>query len=110
VDPGTRESSSHARPRRHRPRRDLAGSPGPARWHYVLTGGVLASLSQYGFDAMTGRWAYLSDSADGCAAALSPTETPQVRDTAADPHRNPTDGTAHSGTLVMHVKDTENSR
>jgi hypothetical protein len=46
-------------------RQDLRG------WHYVLTGGVLASLSPYGFDAgMTGRWAYLSDSADGCAAAL----------------------------------------
>jgi hypothetical protein len=39
-------------------------------WHYVLTGGVLASLSPYGFDAMTGRWAYLSDSADACAHAL----------------------------------------
>ena len=39
-------------------RQDLRG------WHYVLTGGVLASLSPYGFDAgMTGRWAYLSDSA-----------------------------------------------
>ena len=40
----------------------------------------------------------------------SPTETPQVRDTVADPHRNPTDETAHSGTLVMRVKGTENSR
>jgi hypothetical protein len=40
-------------------------------WHYVLTGGVLATLSPYGFDAgMTGRWAYVSDSAAGCAAAL----------------------------------------
>jgi hypothetical protein len=46
-------------------RQDLRG------WHYVLTGGVLASLSPYGFNGgMTGRWAYLSDSADGCAAAL----------------------------------------
>jgi len=45
-------------------RQDLRG------WHYVLTGGVLASLSPYGFDAMTGRWAYLSDSAQSCAAAL----------------------------------------
>jgi hypothetical protein len=45
--------------------RDLRG------WHYVLTGGVLATLSPYGFDAMTGRWAYISDSADGCAAALA---------------------------------------
>ena len=39
-------------------------------WHYVLTGSVLASLSPYGFDAMTGRWAYLSDSVAGCAVAL----------------------------------------
>ena len=45
-------------------RRDLRG------WHYVLTGGVLATLSSYGYDAMTGRWAYLSDSADACAVAL----------------------------------------
>ena len=45
-------------------RQDLRG------WHYVLTGGVLASLSPYGFDAMTGRWAYLSDSVAGCADAL----------------------------------------
>ena len=40
----------------------------------------------------------------------SPTETAQVRDTVADPDRNPTDETAHSGTLVMRVKCTENSR
>jgi hypothetical protein len=46
-------------------RQDLRG------WHYVLTGGVLATLSPYGFGAgMTGRWAYLSDSAGGCAAVL----------------------------------------
>ena len=43
-------------------------------------------------------------------ASASPTETPQLSDTAADPHRNPTDETAHSGTLVMGVKGTENSR
>ena len=46
--------------------RDLRG------WHYVLTGGVLATLPPCGFDAgMTGRWAYLADSAAGCAAALA---------------------------------------
>ncbi|WP_300606026.1 hypothetical protein [Trebonia sp.] len=45
--------------------RDLRG------WHYVLTGGILASLSPYGFhDSMTGRWCYLSDSPARCAAAL----------------------------------------
>ena len=43
--------------------RDLRG------WHYVLTGGVLASLSPYGFDAgMTGRWGYVVDSGRRCAA------------------------------------------
>ena len=34
-------------------------------------------------------------------ASASPTETPQLSDTAADPHRNPTDETAHFGTLVI---------
>jgi hypothetical protein len=43
-------------------------------------------------------------------ASASPTETPQVRDTMGGPHRNPTDETAHSGTLVIRVKGTENSR
>jgi hypothetical protein len=46
-------------------RQDLRG------WHYVLTGGVLGSLSPYGFDGgMTGRWAYVSDSVEACAVAL----------------------------------------
>ena len=41
-------------------------------WHYVVTDGVLATLSPYGFDAgMTRHWAYLSDSMGGCAAALA---------------------------------------
>jgi hypothetical protein len=39
-----------------------------------------------------------------------PTEAPQLRDMVAVPHRNPTDETAYSGTLVMRVKGTENSR
>ena len=47
---------------------------------------------------------------DESRASASPTETPQLRDTPTDPHKNPTDGTAHSGTLVMRVKGTENSR
>jgi hypothetical protein len=58
-------------------RADVAGGVTPLDhqdlrgWHYVLTGGVLTSLSPYGFDAgMTGRWAYTSDSAEGCAEAL----------------------------------------
>jgi len=45
-------------------RQDLRG------WHYVLTGGVLQGLSPYGFDDMTGRWGYLGDSVDRCAASL----------------------------------------
>ena len=47
-------------------RRDLRG------WHYVLTGGVLATLSPYGWEeGMTGRWAYASDSVAACAAAIT---------------------------------------
>ena len=46
-------------------RKDLRG------WQYVLAGGVLESISPYGFDkGMTGRWAYLSDSVESCAAGL----------------------------------------
>jgi hypothetical protein len=46
--------------------RDLRG------WHYALTGGVLASLSPYGFDpGVTGRWGYVIDSARSCAGALA---------------------------------------
>jgi hypothetical protein len=45
--------------------RDLRG------WHYVLTGGVLASLSPHGFHmGMTGRWGFLADSGGECAFAL----------------------------------------
>lgn len=45
--------------------RDLRG------WHCVLTGAILGAISPYGFDTgMTGRWAYVSDSAGACAAAL----------------------------------------
>jgi hypothetical protein len=46
--------------------RDLRG------WHFVLTGGILATVSPYGYEqAMTGRWAYLGDTMAGCAAALA---------------------------------------
>ena len=41
-------------------------------WHYVLTGGILAGLSPYGFDAgMTGRWAYVNDSMDAARPRCS---------------------------------------
>jgi hypothetical protein len=40
-------------------------------WHYVLTGGVLLTLSPYGFaEGMTGRWAYTSDAFSSCALGL----------------------------------------
>lgn len=40
-------------------------------WHYTLTGGYLATLSPYGFDAgMTGRWAYLGDRLELCRHTL----------------------------------------
>ncbi|MFF0445174.1 hypothetical protein ACFYT4_01940 [Streptomyces sp. NPDC004609] len=46
-------------------RRDLRG------WHYVLTGGHLATLSPYGFDAgMNGRYAYIQDSVEQCRQGL----------------------------------------
>ena len=60
--------------------------------------------------ASWGIWCPVSDRLDKSGASASPTETPQLCDTVADPHRNPTDETAHSGTLVMRVKGTENSR
>ena len=57
--------------------------------------------------AVPGRRCRSAGQVRGC---WSPTEPPQLRDTVVDPHRNPTDETAHSGTLVMRVKGTENSR
>jgi len=45
--------------------RDLRG------WHYVLNGGVLATLSPYGLDeGMNGRWAFLQDGYDACRLGL----------------------------------------
>ncbi|MFD6227510.1 hypothetical protein ACFWFZ_11590 [Streptomyces sp. NPDC060232] len=55
-----------------------AGHPdpfGPADlrgWHYGLTGGLLATLSPYGWDAgMTGRYAYLGDTRQLCRQGLA---------------------------------------
>ncbi|MFD8707855.1 hypothetical protein ACFV1W_35640 [Kitasatospora sp. NPDC059648] len=40
-------------------------------WHYVLTGGLLTTLSPHGFDqGMTGRWAYLQDDFGLCRYGL----------------------------------------
>ncbi|WP_331727814.1 hypothetical protein [Streptomyces sp. NBC_00158] len=40
-------------------------------WHYVLTGGLLLTLSPHGFEeGMTGRWAYLQDDFDSCRHGL----------------------------------------
>ncbi|MGM7647674.1 tetratricopeptide repeat protein [Nocardia sp. JW2] len=45
--------------------RDLRG------WQFTLTGGYLATMSPYGFDAgMTGRWAYLGDNAALCRYSI----------------------------------------
>jgi len=57
-----------------------------------------------------GTWVRLPGRPGQSGVSASPTETPQLGDTAADPHRNPTDETAHSGTLVMRVNGAENSR
>ncbi|MEU6039812.1 hypothetical protein ABZ801_30870 [Actinomadura sp. NPDC047616] len=46
-------------------RRDLRG------WHFALTGGVLATISPFGFDdGMTGRYAYTGDAFGGCRRTL----------------------------------------
>ncbi|MGW6203456.1 hypothetical protein ACWF9B_07410 [Streptomyces sp. NPDC055089] len=56
------EGAAQAGPLDHR---DLRG------WHYALTGGYLAVLSPYGFDAsMTGRYAYLGDTVELCRHGL----------------------------------------
>ncbi|MFH9355041.1 hypothetical protein [Kitasatospora sp. NPDC017646] len=40
-------------------------------WHYVLTGGLLTTLSPHGFDqGMTGRWAYVQDDFGHCHHGL----------------------------------------
>jgi hypothetical protein len=40
-------------------------------WHFVLNGAVLTSLSPFGFaDGMTGRYAFLNESLDGCRRGL----------------------------------------
>ncbi|MFJ1709405.1 hypothetical protein [Kitasatospora sp. NPDC088346] len=40
-------------------------------WHYVLTGGLLTTLSPHGFDqGMSGRWAYLQDDFGHCRHGL----------------------------------------
>ena len=69
--------SAREKVRRMLARADVAGGVTPLDgrdlrgWHYVLTGGVLADLSPYGFDTgMTGRYCFLGDSGGGCAAAL----------------------------------------
>ena len=40
-------------------------------WQFALTGGVLLTVSPYGYDAgMTGRWAMVGDSYEACVEAL----------------------------------------
>nr|WP_202523536.1 hypothetical protein [Kitasatospora sp. SID7827] len=67
------------RPAADRIRRTLARAAavppaGPADlrgWHHVLTGGLLATRSPFGYDAgMAGRWAYLQGGWDDCRLGL----------------------------------------
>jgi hypothetical protein len=82
----------------------------------ITTGGQVAPVtlgylgSSHQDPEVGGTWVPRAGRSAQSWASASPTETPQLSDTAADPHRNPTDETAHSGTLVMPVKRTENSR
>ncbi|MFD7260448.1 hypothetical protein [Streptomyces sp. NPDC059874] len=39
-------------------------------WQFALTGTLLGTLSPYGFEVMTGRYAYLSDSYEACRRGL----------------------------------------
>lgn len=39
-------------------------------WHFALNGGVLGTLSPYGFPVMTGRWAFTQDSPGRCRYGL----------------------------------------
>ncbi|WP_327265623.1 hypothetical protein OG444_33455 [Streptomyces sp. NBC_01232] len=58
-----RSAAGHADPLG---RTDLRG------WHYGLTGGLLGTLSPYGWDAgMTGRFAYLGDTHETCRHGLA---------------------------------------
>ncbi|WP_254897646.1 hypothetical protein [Kitasatospora sp. NA04385] len=60
--------------RRTLARADAVPPAGPADlrgWHHVLTGGLLATLSPFGYDAgMTGRWAYLQGGWGDCRLGL----------------------------------------
>lgn len=51
---------------RHRPlhERDLRG------WQFATTGTILTTLSPYGFESMSGRWAYVGDSYERCALGI----------------------------------------
>ncbi|MEV5439379.1 hypothetical protein AB0K80_25705 [Streptomyces sp. NPDC052682] len=66
-----------ARQRRMLQRAQAAGQAGPLDltdlrgWQYVIGGTVLGTLSPFGFDAgMTGRYAWLQDTHDGCLRGL----------------------------------------
>ncbi|GAB2572272.1 hypothetical protein GCM10027168_01270 [Streptomyces capparidis] len=68
---------AHARLRRLLDRAAAARGPAPLDrrdlrgWHFTLTGGLLTTLSPYGWDAgMNGRYGYLQDSADLCLLGL----------------------------------------
>ena len=88
-----------------------ATRPPEARAHSRSALNYLGRAGRFGYARLLGSGhqppeAALPDRSAGAesGASAGPTEPPQVRDTAGGPHRNPTDETAHSGTLVMRVK------
>jgi len=53
-------------------------------WHFVLNAGLLTTLSPYGFEVMTGRYAFVHDSYDLCLRGLL-----RLRDVLAATGRTP---------------------
>ncbi|MEU2390624.1 hypothetical protein [Streptomyces sp. NPDC007369] len=67
---------AHGRLRRMLGRAEAAAGAAPLDrtdlrgWQFALTGTLLGTLSPYGFEVMTGRYAYLADTYDGCRRGL----------------------------------------
>ncbi|WP_412075906.1 hypothetical protein ACLF6K_08760 [Streptomyces xanthophaeus] len=65
-------SSQSRRAQRTAGHPDPLGAADLRGWHYGLTGGLLGTLSPYGWDAgMTGRYAYLGNSPEQCRRGLA---------------------------------------
>ncbi|MFE1804724.1 hypothetical protein [Streptomyces sp. NPDC059533] len=69
-------SWAHGRLRRMLERADAAARVAPLDatdlrgWQFTLTGTLLGTISPHGFEVMTGRYAYLSDSYEACRRGL----------------------------------------